>query len=391
MEPTNARLSRGKAAAAAMVMMGVLQGAASAQATGTPIRFGAVSSLSGPAQFPESTAAVQAYFDSVNAAGGIRGRRLELIVEDDAGDPQRARQAARRLIEERRVVAMVGSASIVDCSANADYYRQNQVMALQGIGIEPACFASSHIVPVNTGPYLALRNALEFAHVALKAKRPCAVILDIAGTRDAYATAIRAWSSRSGLEVPTIHFTPAQPPKALLEKVIDLGCDAVAHTGVEPMVIDWVRSAQQRGLAHMPAVFLTPAYTARVAQVLTDAPPSIYCMAEFEPWSSRSMQLTDWRQTMLRSKVPLSSFSQGGYVAAQILVRALRGIDAEPSRASLNAALQTFADLELSMLGTRVDLRAAPAHNPNRATLAVRLEQGTWRIASPFWLIAPER
>jgi hypothetical protein len=150
-------------------------------------------------------------------------------------------------------------------------------------------------------------------------------------------------------------------------------------------------ASRSRGLAHMPSVFLTPAYTARVAQVLTDAPPSVYCMAEFEPWSSRSMQLTDWRQTMLRSKVPLSSFSQGGYVAAQILVRALRGIDAEPSRASLNAALQTFADLELSMLGTRVDLRAAPAHNPNRATLAVRLEQGTWRIASPFWLIAPER
>jgi branched-chain amino acid transport system substrate-binding protein len=389
METTSTALRPGKAAAAAL-MLAAMHHATWGQAVGAPIRFGAVSSLSGPAQFPESTAAVQAYFDSINAAGGIRGRRLELIVEDDAGDPQRARLAARRLIEERRVTAMVGSASIVDCAANSDYYRQNQVMALQGTGIEPACFASSHIVPVNTGPYLALRNALEFAHVTLKSRRPCAVILDIPGTRDAYAAALRTWRTRSGIEVPALHFTPAQRSEGLLKTVAERGCDAVVHTGVEPMVIDWVRSAQQQGLKSTAWVFLTPAYTARVARELKSVPLSVYCMAEFEPWSSRSMQLTDWRQTMMRSKVPLSSFSQGGYVAAQILVRALRGIDTEVNRSSVNAALQSLPDLELAMLGTRMDLRAAAAHNPNRATLPMKLEDGAWRIASPFWLVAPE-
>lgn len=61
--------------------------AASVAERNGPIRVGAVSSLSGPAQFPESSAAVRALFDVVNADGGVRGRRLELIVEDDRGDP----------------------------------------------------------------------------------------------------------------------------------------------------------------------------------------------------------------------------------------------------------------------------------------------------------------
>ena len=40
-----------------------------------PIRVGAVSTLTGPFTFPESTAAAKAVFDRVNSQGGINGRR----------------------------------------------------------------------------------------------------------------------------------------------------------------------------------------------------------------------------------------------------------------------------------------------------------------------------
>ena len=39
--------------------------------------------------------------DQANAAGGINGQKIELVVEDDAGDPRTAALAARS--EERRV------------------------------------------------------------------------------------------------------------------------------------------------------------------------------------------------------------------------------------------------------------------------------------------------
>lgn len=355
-----------------------------------PIRIGAVSSLSGPAQFPESSAAVRALFDVVNADGGVRGRRLELIVEDDRGDPAQAVRAARRLVDEQHVVALVGSASIVDCASNAAFYRQSGVMSLQGTGVEPACFTSSHVVPVNTGPYLAMRNALQYTRT-LGSTRPCAFIVDLPGTRNAYQSVLAAWSEQSGTAIAhTVHFSPSADPMALLLQAADKRCDSVVHTGVEPMVLQWVHAAQQaKVLAGVPTIFLTPAYTERVAVELRASALPIYCMAEFEPWSSRSMSLTDWRAVMRRGKVPLSSFSQGGYVAAQILVRVLRDIDGEMTRERVADALRAVSGMQLSMIGTPFSVGNGDAHNPNRAALPMRLEHGTWRIASPFWVVAP--
>lgn len=355
------------------------------------IRIGSVSSLTGPAQFPESSAAVRAYFDSVNASGGIRGRRLELIVEDDKGDPAEARNAARRLANDQRVLAMVGSASIVDCASNAAHYQRSDLMSIQGTGVEPECFTASNVVPVNTGPYLSVRNALQFARETLKASRPCAIILDLPGARATYDDVMQVWSRESGVAMAyVVRFGPGADVEAMVKQVVAKRCDVVVHTGVEPMVVEWVRSVQRLGvLTGVPTIFLTPAYTERVAAELRAVELPIYCMAEFEPWSSRSLSLTDWRGMMQRAKVPASSFSQGGYVAAQVLVRALRGIDGEISRKSVSGALRSMADLDLAMVGTRFSIGASTRHNPNRATLPMKLGHGTWRIASPFWVVAP--
>lgn len=354
------------------------------------LRFGSVSSLSGPAQFPESSSAVRAYFESVNASGGIRGRRLELVVEDDKGDPIEARKAAQRLVDKVGVLAMVGSASIVDCATNAAQYQRSNLMSLQGTGIEPECFASSHVVPLNTGPYLSLRNALQFARETLKASRPCAIVLDIPGTRAAFDDAIKVWSRESGASLALVErFAPGADVEALVRQAVSHRCDSVVHTGVESMVLEWVRTVQRLGvLASAPTIFLTPAYTQRVAAELKATRLPIYCMAEFEPWSSRSISLTDWRGTMQLAKVPPSSFSQGGYVAAQVLVRALRGIEGDITRERVSAALRSVENMDLTMLGTRFSIGASTHHNPNRSTLPMKLEQGAWRIASPFWVVA---
>src|SRR3546814_8963686 len=47
--------------------------------------------------------------DAVNAAGGIRGRKLRLVVEDHQFQVPRAVQAANKLINRDHVVAMVGN------------------------------------------------------------------------------------------------------------------------------------------------------------------------------------------------------------------------------------------------------------------------------------------
>lgn len=49
----------------------------------------------------------RAYFDMVNAGGGIDGRRIRLLHRDDGYDPEKARAAFRYFTEEERVFALV--------------------------------------------------------------------------------------------------------------------------------------------------------------------------------------------------------------------------------------------------------------------------------------------
>jgi branched-chain amino acid transport system substrate-binding protein len=78
-----------------------------------PIKIGAIFSVSGPASFlgePERNTA-QMMVDEINKTGGVKGRKLELIVYDTQGDATKAVQAVNRLIKNDKVVAIIGDST----------------------------------------------------------------------------------------------------------------------------------------------------------------------------------------------------------------------------------------------------------------------------------------
>src|SRR5215204_1067207 len=74
------------------------------------LKIGSVLSVTGPAAFlgepKEKT--IKMYVEKVNAEGGINGKKLELVVYDDGADANKARTFATRLVEDDKVIAMVG-------------------------------------------------------------------------------------------------------------------------------------------------------------------------------------------------------------------------------------------------------------------------------------------
>src|SRR2546422_7134365 len=52
-----------------------------------------------------------AYFKKVNDAGGVNGRKIELVTLDDANDTKRSGENTRKLLEENSVLALFGYAS----------------------------------------------------------------------------------------------------------------------------------------------------------------------------------------------------------------------------------------------------------------------------------------
>ena len=84
-----------------------------------PIKIGALFSVSGPASFlgePERNTAEMMVAD-INKAGGIKGRKLELIVYDTQGDATKAVQGVNKLIKDDKVVAIIGPSTTGDSMA----------------------------------------------------------------------------------------------------------------------------------------------------------------------------------------------------------------------------------------------------------------------------------
>jgi branched-chain amino acid transport system substrate-binding protein len=107
------------------------------------IKVGSVLSITGPASFlgdPEDKT-LKMYVDKINAAGGVAGKKIELVVYDDGGDANKARTFATRLIEDDKVVAMVGGSTTGTTMAMIPVFEEAQIPFISFAGaveiIEP--------------------------------------------------------------------------------------------------------------------------------------------------------------------------------------------------------------------------------------------------------------
>ncbi len=84
--------------------------------------------LTGPAALwgavPRGT---KAYFDMINAEGGIHGRKLKLLVRDDAYQPARTKSAVMEMVEKKGIFAMVGGTGTGPGMAVRDYLDDKKV------------------------------------------------------------------------------------------------------------------------------------------------------------------------------------------------------------------------------------------------------------------------
>jgi branched-chain amino acid transport system substrate-binding protein len=95
---------------AALVLAGV---AASSAGTVTrqPVRLAMISPLTGPLSFVgvDNRAGVLAAVREINAAGGIRGRRIALEIFDDGSNPSQGVVHMQRIASDRRYLGVIGS------------------------------------------------------------------------------------------------------------------------------------------------------------------------------------------------------------------------------------------------------------------------------------------
>src|SRR5262249_36094593 len=98
----------GRTLALSMMVAAMLDASALAQ---DAYMIGLTGALTGPpaSTYAPAIEALRIYIDGVNAAGGINGRKINLIVQDDAAEPGKATANAKRLIAQDNVVLMLNA------------------------------------------------------------------------------------------------------------------------------------------------------------------------------------------------------------------------------------------------------------------------------------------
>jgi branched-chain amino acid transport system substrate-binding protein len=161
------------ASAAVLAATALLPAFAAAQ-SGDPVKIGAVLSLTGPGAglgLAERNG-IQLAERAINEKGGIKGRPLRILVEDDGSKADIAKSKAENLVFNEKVKAVLGPSLTASTGAVAAITNAQQLpqFAMTGLGppIELTYKSLFHMLPPQS---LNARAMLEYATKGLKAKR----------------------------------------------------------------------------------------------------------------------------------------------------------------------------------------------------------------------------
>jgi len=111
------------------------------QAQAAPIKIGAIFAITGPAAFlgaPEQKTA-EMFVEQINQQGGMSGHKVTLLVKDSAGKAETAISLAKQLIDEEKVLAIIGPSTSGESMAIKNICQEGKTILL-------SCAAAETIV-----------------------------------------------------------------------------------------------------------------------------------------------------------------------------------------------------------------------------------------------------
>jgi branched-chain amino acid transport system substrate-binding protein len=104
-----------------------------------PIKIGDINSYSAMAQFTEPyRKGAQLAVDEINASGGVKGRKIEIVFRDDALKPGDAIRHAEELSDQEKVTVIAGGFSSSVCLALSDFALRKKLPFVCGIPVSDA-------------------------------------------------------------------------------------------------------------------------------------------------------------------------------------------------------------------------------------------------------------
>jgi branched-chain amino acid transport system substrate-binding protein len=216
-----------------------------------PIKIGALFAVTGPASFlgePERNTAVM-MADEINKAGGINGRKLELIVYDTQGDATKAVQLVNKLIKDDKVVAIIGPSTTGDTMAVIPVVEKAEIPLIScAAGVKITEPVKKWVFKTAQNDVLAVQRIFEYMKKQKISKISILTVSDAFGSSG--REQLRLHAAKSGIDIISDEtYGPKDTDMtAQLTKIRGSKAQAIICWGTNPGPAVVARNAKQLGI-----------------------------------------------------------------------------------------------------------------------------------------------
>ncbi|WP_170357792.1 ABC transporter substrate-binding protein [Ruegeria arenilitoris] len=374
------------AAATALSALASMGWAETQGVTDDEIVIGSVNDLSGifAAVGVPATKGANVVFDRVNANGGVHGRKIRYVVEDNGYQMPRAMQGYNKLLNRDKVFAMLQS---LGTPMNLAGFK---LLDPKGIpNVAPLSAARQMLQEPMKNKFTSFSSYYDQARVGVKylaqefgGDKVCAMYLPTDFGKEILE------GSQEGAKEAGITFaaeTTHKPDETdfvgSLSKLKEEGCDIVTIALGVRQAITVVGTAKKMGLTDMKFLGTSASFLTVVAQVPGGVTDGFYAAASWQDLWARADEpapkafIEEYKAATGEDPV---GFSMLGYAAAEMMVKALEAAGPDLTQESFIAAMETL-DYQDELVGNHMTF--GPDDHQGADTVYVNVvENGAWKM-----------
>lgn len=289
--------------------------------------------------------------EEANAQGGLHGKSLVIVTEDDKGDPKDAVTVAQRIVDDHSIIGVMGHLNSGTTLAASPVYGEAKIAVVMPVPTNPQItkqgFSNFFRVPITDDK----QGAAAYEFLAKKAQK---ISLAVIHNRETYGKGIAEEF------VKTLEADGAKPLifegvnaneqdyRPTINKIKAASASGIFFGGEYADAARFIRQAREQGV-EVPIVMGDGCFNTEMATIAGDAVRNCY-VANIAPLNAPNERARQFYDGFAAKHGKIVAYAPLGYVATQILIDAIRKAP-EPSREAVLAVLRDKSYTYDSILG----------------------------------------
>ncbi len=292
-----------------------------------------------------------AYFKKVNDAGGVNGRRIELVTLDDANDTKRSGENARKLLEENNVLALFGYASATLSRPALPFVEKHKVPFLAPFtGADPMRAFNKYVYNMRASYADELEKIVDH-YAKYGVKRFAIVHYDDVVGKENFTAVDRALKERNLAAVSIAAFKDRVKPvvEADVKAVLKGDPEVIILTTLYKATSDFIKMARKAGSTAQMVSNSFPGSTPLAKELGKDGAGVVIAQVVPSPFGAGAVLVVpEYRAAIekLLGKPEYSFTSLESFIAAKVTVEAIRRAGPTLTRETLLKALDSMSNYD---------------------------------------------